>query len=361
MKMQNIKPAIVPTLSSARVLLWSIVYLAIFGAVLAVYCQYGRLGEARERRSRPVETKVSCRYFRTLLPAGWAYYAETNDTVMVFRDGPDRLPMLQISAVRSPDLAYRGVDQNPAVSMRKLGQLVSSLDQWADGKETVLVNLGCELLPVKPGITAKHLQFTDYDRLGELVTFYSGEVRYTVWGACRMDDRAAADEISAYLRHLFERFSIPEMREMIDRPVFDSGRITPEMNASVQALVAREMALWRLFASRARTQAETSLLPAIEHYREAIRLLSSIGQESQALTTPDFARYCEFVETRRQRVSEWFVQLDKLVAMRNWKEARTMAKWIVDHATLVGELVDRRRATDVLEDVIPPEEKAGAK
>ena len=96
------------------------------------------------------------------------------------------------------------------------------------------------------------------------------------------------------------------------------------------------------------------LLPALEHYREALRLLSSIRQERLALVSDDFARYGKFLERRRRDVAEWFVVLDKAMAMRDWKAARDQAKWIMSHATLTGERADARRAAETLAKI--PEE-----
>ena len=46
--------------------------------------------------------------------------------------------------------------------------------------------------------------------------------------------------------------------------------------------------------------------------------------------------------------------MDKAMAMRDWDAARSQAKWIIDHATLTGERIDARRASDALAKI--PEE-----
>ena len=147
---------------------------------------------------------------------------------------------------------------------------------------------------------------------------------------------------------------IPNIRESIDRPVVNSGHLTAEQNERVHQQVDREMALWRLFADRVETGTTAALLPALKHYREAMRLLSSIRQERLALGTDEFKRYLTFLERRRRDVEEWFVVLDKAMAMRDWETARSQAQWIIDHATLTGERVDARRAADALAKI--PEE-----
>ena len=141
-----------------------------------------------------------------------------------------------------------------------------------------------------------------------------------------------------------------------DRPVVDSGTFTAELNAATHLQVGRETALWRLFAARAEAEPETALVPALQHYREALRLLSSIRQERNALASDDFKLYQRLLEERRKDVDEWFVILDKAVAMGDWDKARQQAKWIMSHATLTGERVDVRRAADILATKIPPED-----
>ena len=155
---------------------------------------------------------------------------------------------------------------------------------------------------------------------------------------------------------MLEDFDIPERREYIDRPVVDSGKLTSSMNADTLRQVQREMALWRLFAARAEAEPDAALLPALQHYREGLRLLSSIRQERIALSSDDFKLYQRLLDKRRVDVNEWFVVLDKAVAMRDWDRARRQARWIMSHATLIGERADVRRAADVLATKIPPED-----
>lgn len=187
------------------------------------------------------------------------------------------------------------------------------------------------------------------------MVFYSGNIRYVLWGLWHNEDLLAGKEIHRFFLHLFEDFDIPEMRESIDRPIVNSERFTAELNASTYLQVEREMALWRLFAARAKSEPDAALLPALQHYREALRLLSSIRQERAALASDEFKLYQELLEKRRKDVDGWFVVLDKAVAMGDWDKARTQAKWIMSHATLTGERVDVRRAADILATKIPPE------
>ena len=118
--------------------------------------------------------------------------------------------------------------------------------------------------------------------------------------------------------------------------------------------------MWKLFAARAETEPDVALLPALLHYREALRLLSSIRQERVALSSEEFNGYCELQKKRSKDVAEWFVVLDKAVAMRDWDKARRQAKWIMQHATLTGERLDARRAAEILAKVEAEAASAGA-
>ena len=90
----------------------------------------------------------------------------------------------------------------------------------------------------------------------------------------------------------------------------------------------------------------SSLTEVIESYINEL-----FQQEEQ-----DGAAEADRVSLRRKDVAEWFVVLDKAVAMQDWTKARQQAKWIMDHATLTGERVDVRRAADILATKIPSEE-----
>jgi len=220
--------------------------------------------------------------------------------------------------------------------------------------------IGSEQLTVRPGVTAVRMLFDIAGYDGEAMVFYAGDIRYVLWGLWKDDDKDAAADINGFFRRMFEDFDLPERREYIDRPVVDSGKLTSKMNADMLRQVQREMALWRLFAARAEAEPDAALLPALQHYREGLRLLSSIRQERIALSSDDFKLYQRLLEERREDVDEWFVVLDKAVAMRDWDKARRQARWIMSHATLTGERADVRRAADILATKIPPEDDGNA-
>lgn len=349
------KPAVVPTVYSLRAALGSLVMLALFGALVCLYNAYGSLSAARAKLREPVPTIVETSLYSVTLPFGWAEYSVDGDSITVFKTPGMTIPALHISAQRDPSFPYHALDENPTVVLRRVS--TSMVDAQIDGIEpdTMFEIIGSEILTIKPGVSAVRMLFDDEEREGEGYVFYVGDVRYVMWAIYADADAASAAETGDFFRHLFERFDIPPMREQIHRPVVDSSELTAEINAATHLKIGREMALWRLFAARAEAEPDAALLPALRHYREALTLLSSIRQERTALDTEDFVRYQSLLQKRRKDVAEWFVVLDKAVAMRDWKKARAQAEWIMRHATLTGERLDARRAADILATKIPAE------
>ena len=356
MQKNSLKPVLVPTAYSARVALWSVSLVVLFGALLWMYCAWSALEKSREKLSDPVQKVVETPLFTVRLPLGWEAYSQDGNTLAVFRTKGKDIPIIFLLAETDPGFPYHALDVNPAIVFHIVEEdiLAEHLDGIPD--ELPMKVIGLERLTVRSGITAVRLLFDIRDCDGEAMVFYAGDVRYVLWALWPDGDAQTASEVHAFFRRLFEDFDIPEKRESIDRPVVDSGTFTAELNAATHLQVGRETALWRLFAARAEAEPETALVPALQHYREALRLLSSIRQERNALASDDFKLYQRLLEERRKDVDEWFVILDKAVAMGDWDKARQQAKWIMSHATLTGERVDVRRAADILATKIPPED-----
>jgi len=360
MQKSSQKPVLVPTAYSARVVLWSIALVVLFGALLWVYCAWSALAKAREKLGEPVQAVIEMPLFTVRLPLGWEAYGKDGNALAVFRKKGQDIPILFLLAETDPGYPYHALDVNPAIVFHLVEEDI--LAERLDGIPTELPMkvIGSERLTVRSGVTAVRMLFdiSGYD--GEAMVFYSGDVRYVLWGLWKDEDMAAAEDIHGFFRRMFEDFDMPERREYIDRPVVDSGKFTAAMNTATHRQVEREMALWCLFAARAEAEPDAALLPALQHYREALRLLSSIRQERIALSSEDFKLYQRLLDERREDVDEWFVVLDKAVAMRDWDRARSQAKWIMSHATLTGERADVRRAADILATKIPPEDDGNA-
>lgn len=352
------KPAVVPTFTSQKGLLWALLLIALFGALLWLYSSWSAFDKARARRAEPVKTVVSTPLYDVKLPLGWEEYSRDDFAVAAWRREGNNLPILHFLAERDLGNHYHAIDLNSAVILRIIGEDITAEHIPELPKPLALVSKGVTEFVAWPHVRGVRIVF-DFDMApftGEAVIFYSGDIRYIIWSVWPEDDTAAGAEVQEYLSHLFNGMSIPDLREAIDRPVVNSADLTAEINERVHLQVDRELALWRLFAARAETEPNAALLPALVHYREALRLLSSIRQERLALASEDFILYRRLLDKRRQDVEEWFVVLDKAMAMRDWKAARAQADWIMTHATLTGERVDARRAADTLAK-IPEEEK----
>lgn len=358
MQKTNLKPVLVPTVYSLRTVLWSLALVALFGALLWAYLTFDALLKAKDRLDDHVATTVEMPLYRVGLPLQWETYCKDGDSLTVFRRADKDMPLICFEAQRDAGYPYHALDLNHAVAMTIVEDEIRDTRIANMPDNLTMSSVGSERLTVKPGVTALRLLFDTNDHDGEAMIFYAGDVRYVLWALWSDADQEAAAEIHQFFRHLFENFEIPEMRESIDRPVVNSADLTADLNAATHLQIEREMALWRLFAARAEAEPDAALLPALRHYREALRLLSSIRQERIALASDDFKLYQHLLEERRKDVAEWFVVLDKAVAMRDWTKACQQAKWIMDHATLTGERIDVRRAADILATKIPSEENA---
>lgn len=347
MKKTN-KPAIVPTLMSSRGALWCALLVGYFLGILAIYNAYGKLVAKKAELAKPVVSEVTSPLFHVDMPLNWMEYAVTNNAVELRKFPGERVPMIEISAVRSPAYSFAALDMNPSIIARRLEDRISKSGiRDADGHIDVAV-LGTEVVQVKPGVYAVH-QLADCEGLyAELTLFYAGDCRYFLWGIFNDDDDAARRDVSEFFRHIVDSVDLPEFREAFERPIIDSNAITPELNRSAQTDIQRELALWRLFSDRAEHEPEAALLPAISHYREMLRALSSIRQEEGALNSEDFVRYGALLEIRAKTIREWFVQLDKLISIGDREGAKRQARFIIDHATLVDESLDVRRASEIL-------------
>ena len=350
------KPVVVPTVRSMATALWALTLVAAFAAAVWLYLAAGALRRSRALLAEDVATSVATPFYTAVLPAGWRVFSVDGAETCVFRDRGSELPVLHLHAERDEAYAYHALDVNPALVLSLVGEDI--LEARIEGVPDDLApkTVGSARFTVKPGVEAVLVVFDAGPLDGVCSVFYCGDVRYMLWALWGDGDAAAQRSMKLFFHRLFEDFDVGDRRESIDRPVVDSAELTAEVNDRVEEQVARETALWRLFAARAETESEAALVPAIRHYREALRLLSSIRQERVALATEDFRLYRHLLDERRKDVDEWFVILDKAVSMRDWEKARAQAQWIVSHATLTGERADARRAADILARDIPPEE-----
>ena len=345
---KTVKPVVVPTFLSSRTLVWSLVLVAAFLTFWWLYSAYGRLEAVRAELRRQTKTHVEVPLMSANVPAGWAAYALTPGEFQMYRYADKPLPHIEISTDRSEAYRFRALDQNAGVVMNHIYQQLKGEPRYA-AAEPEIVMTGTETLLVKPGVQGVHFVFRTDDGLqGEGLIFYLGDIRYMVWGAAEKADGESFGDISRFIARAFDEIDLPELREDFDRPVINSEVLTAEENRKTLEEAEREIVMWRLFAKRAETERATSLLPAIEHFRNAVRLLASMRRERSLVESHEFETYSRLLELRREDVRNWFVLLDKYLAMKDFAAARRQAEFIAGHATLVGEGSDLRRAADVL-------------
>jgi len=347
---KNLKPAIVPTLLSSKGTLWSVLFVGYFLALLVSYNLQGRIRETKERLAKPVETVVSTPLFSLSLPLGWNEYAISDGVVEMRRAAGERVPFVQVIAKQNPEYAFRALDRNTAVVTRRYEDITKK----ALGPEMDVESLGDEVVQARPGVNALHSYLeVGPQYLGQSVMFYMGDVRYVVLAVFERGDQATAVELDRFFSMLSKSMTVPDQRESIARPLINSLNISTEQNIQVHVAVDRELALWNLFRNRARTQ-PAYLKEAIEHFREAIRLLSSVCEERNLMRMEDFNEYQTFLGQRAAIVREWFVRLEKDIGMKDYAAARKHAQYIIENATLVDESLDKRRASELLASLSAP-------
>lgn len=348
---KNLKVSIVPTVLSSKETLWCVLFVGYFLVLLWIYNLLGDIRNLRAELAKPVVTTVSTDYFTLELPAGWQEYSLTNGILEVRRRAGERVPFIQLIPRQDPAYGFTALDSNSSVLLRRYEDIVTQ----ALGEPQVVENAGSQVMLLHAGCRAVlHLLNVGSDMRGIALTFYDGDVHFTGIAVARRDDAEAQEELKRYFNSPERKLTLPDRRDAIDRPLVNSNSITSEQRRKIQEQVDRELALWDLFRGNARVQPESYLLPAIQHYRRALELKSSLREEADLLMTRDFEEYETFIRQRADIVREWFVRLDKLIAMRNVEAAKTQAQFIIEHATLVDESLDARRASDILASLNAP-------
>ena len=339
------KPAIVPTLLSARVLAWSGVYVAMFLALLALYCARIAARDAAADYGRPTPTVVESPDITVEMPAGWQTYSRSPAEIRLHRRADAAIPLIEVRVDRDPGFRYQALDVNRALVLRLLEPEVADERCWSMARPVINL-LGLEQVQVKPGLPGVRVAFSVEDKVGSAALFLLGDRRYLIWGLADRDDRAEREDIRNFIRYTFDTCRLPEVHDGFVRQVVDSSRFTAESNRRTQEEVQSSLAMWRLFSARAEREPAAALLPAISHFREAVRLLASIRQESSLVSSPDFGLYEKLMAIREAEVNEWFVLLDRYESTGDLPEAIRQATYICDHATLAGEAHLARRAAD---------------
>ena len=354
----NLKITIVPTVLSSKGTLWCVLFVGYFLVLLGIYNLSDKISKVSAELKKPVVTTVETEYFKLLLPSGWQEYSITNGILEVRRVAGERIPFIELVPQQNPAYAFEALDTNPSVLMRRYEDLISQ----ALGEHQSVNNVGSRIVRLHAGCDAvAHFLDIGNDLVGVALFFYDADVRYTSISVARKDDAAGLAELEDFLCSTTRRLWLPDRRDAINRPTVNSNAITSQQRREAQEQVDRELALWTLFRARAKVQPESYLKPAIQHFRAALELKSSLREEIDLLSTPDFEEYQAFLQQRAGIVREWFVRLDKLIGMRNIEAAKAQAQYIIEHATLVDESLDVRRASDILASLNRPPKQAPKK
>ena len=344
---KTVKPSIVPTLLSSRTLVWSAWLVLLFLALLALYLARSEAVRRAADYARPVSTCVEGDGFSVTMPPGWRAYSRQPGVVRIYKRETQGVPLVECVCERSEKYRYRALDFNPALIIRKL---VAELSQEPDVEvpRSAIVLHGRELVPVRPGVPAVRFGFAADRYIGGGLHFILNDCSYFIWSLCEREDHESHAELRGFFMRTIDSLDLPGEPGDYDRPIVHSGKLTAERTQTVLAEAAREFAMWRLFEKRAEAEPAAALLPALQHFRETVRLLASVRQEGAMIASDDYRRYVALMEIRRRTLREWFVLLDKYRAMGDLEAARRQAVYIRDHATLGGEATDVRRASDIL-------------
>lgn len=339
------RPTILPTALSTATFLWSGVFVLYFLAALLAYLAWCRISEAGKRLERPSVTVVETELFKCTLPTIAVRYSLEGERLTVFSHPSNTVPVMMLSAYRDPAVAYRAVDVNPLLGTINVGdglEDIGIIDQLgvADAPDVIAT----DFVHIKPGLLAARSYFRYLSGEGLLYTFARGDTIYSLlvyWERGRENHEFTGEDMMQF----FDCLELKTSLDRFERPVVDSSRITTESHSQTASAIGRERMLWRLFADRVATEPETALVAAIGHFRKQLELASSVLEEREILQSDDFKRYEKLLAQREAAVKEWFVLLDKYVAIGDSAAALKQAEFIQRHATLREESLDRRRAS----------------
>lgn len=346
------RPTILPTALSSAMFLWSGVLVLYFLAALLAYLAWCRLSDAERRLAEPTVTTVETELFRCTLPRSAARYSVEGDCLTVHMDPTNDVPVLMLSAYRDPAVAYRAIDANPMLATIVVENALRSLGiarefGIADRPDVI----GTKFSHVMPGVIAAVSLFRYRGGEGLFCSFALGDTCYGMLRFWNADDALDVEESLSKFRELFNGFEMFATPDRFERPFVDSSTLTAAEHAKVVAEAESERMQWRLFADRIATEPERALVEAIGHFRRLIELLSSVREEGELLASEDFRRYGKLLERRAASVSDWFVQLDKFLAIGDEDAAARQAEFIQRHAILREESLDRRRAASVAAEI----------
>lgn len=342
------RPVIIPTALSSGAMLWSMMLILYFFAAFAVYSAWCRRSAAKERLAEPSVVHVEAELFHCTLPSAAVRYSLEGNRLVAYFDATDAAPLIMVSAARDPAISYRAIDANPVLGAmcirRELEDVGFEIGKGIAGTPMVV---GSDFAHVKPGVIATREYFKFGSGAGIAYFFVLGDTSYSVmmfWGD---SDKIDAEELRVKVVSLFDGLELLAPPDRFVRPLVNSADMTTADHERILSDAGRERMLWLMFADRVATEPETALVSAIEHFRKFLELKSSVLEEREILGSEDFKRYGKLLERREAVVREWFVLLDKYVAIGDSDAAIRQADFIQRHATLIEESLERRRAATI--------------
>lgn len=342
------RPVIIPTALSSGTMLWGVVLTLYFLAAYAGYSAWCRLSAAQERLDEPSVIHVEAELFHCTLPSNAVRYSLEGNRLVAYFDATNDTPFVVLSAARDPAISYRAIDANPVLgSMRVKNELEDMGFEIGNGIASAPVVVGSEFAHVKPGVIAARDYFKFQSGEGISYFFTLGDTGYSLMMFWHESSSLDVEELRVKVVSLFDGLELLAPPDRFARPQVNSAEFTTADHERILSEAERERMLWRMFVDRVATEPETALVAAIEHFRKFLELKSSVLEEREILQSEDFKRYCGMLERREAVVREWFVLLDKYVAIGDKDAARKQADFIQRHATLLEESLERRRAAAI--------------
>lgn len=352
------RPTLDRTLHTQRHAIGLALLVGGFLALLLLYGMWGRLRDLRAEAVRPAETEVAMAGFTARVPGDWAAYSRLGDSLLVMQASAEPgAAVAALGVTRAPAYRFRALDTNPAFAVRQLARAYAA----AFGTDEAFDVLGVETAPYLPGVPSVRVWFTvgNPRREGRARLFHLDDAQYLFWGLAGVGDPAGRT-LDRLLSGNSGAVTVPDVRDAFERPVIHSGRIAHTESRAASEAAARELALADAHAVRAEAVegAEAAdLVPALGHYRKAVRLLASVRRETSLVGTEEAARFDRLAERRRAQVRAWFDLLERAQRMGDTAAARAQAQAILRDATLEGEAEDRLRARAILRALPEPEAK----
>lgn len=341
---QSDKLVILPSLQTTGTVVWSTVLIALFFAILAVYSAMERYANARADALKQKPTPIETRYYKTKVPAGWARYALDGDNLLMQKDAKKNLPLVFHVCRRDDANAYRALDSNPALVAKTLSSQIVAFGAAPSPSAVKIV--ATDFTRVDPGVNAVRALVEAEHNSGVAYLFILDDVEHIVCGIWDYDDNQSSREIHDIFNHIFDRVDFRPYVQRFERPTVNSAEMTVDEHRNILTEARSEGALCRMFAARADKEKD-AIKPAIVHFRNLLRLLSSVREESRIVGTEHFETYLDFLARRQQMVGEWFLLLDKYRSIGDMDGAIRQADFIMRHATLEDEVLECRRASRI--------------